>query len=290
MLATPRLVLRRGLGAFGWLRSGHVSIGIVVAVLVAAAYTLPLSPGPGSSPPPWHVPRGGPALTEGLAVPVFCVKPSGPALRCGIAEAHAGGQIGFKAYSDAAAIRGNIAVLAASDISLLWALSDPAGRSHIQALAADVARQTVISLHDVTASEAWRREYRENLATLIDRAARKAWQAEDTTQAFRAFIRASEPVIRDSVGNEIGPAVAPYVAGAFWRMVKTTSSQMLSLITGSPLDLTAIGASFVAATQDPEVQAAVGRLGPRLLDLPQTEILFERMASNMADALQQDPE
>jgi hypothetical protein len=73
-------------------------------------------------------------------------------------------------------------------------------------------------------------------------------------------------------------------------MVKTTSSQMLSLITGSPLDLTAIGASFVAATQDPEVQAAVGRLGPRLLDLPQTEILFERMASNMADALQQDPE
>jgi hypothetical protein len=251
---------------------------------------LPLSPGPGSSPPPWHVPRGGPALTEGLAVPVFCVKPSGPALRCGIAEAHASGQIGFKAYSDAAAIRGNIAVLAASDISLLWALSDPAGRSHIQALAADVARQTVISLHDVTASEAWRREYRENLGTLIDRAARKAWQAADTPPGFRAVSRARAPVIRDSVGNEIGPAVAPYVAGAFWRMVKTTSSQMLSLITGSPLDLTAIGASFVAATQDPEVQAAVGRLGPRLLDLPQTEILFERMASNMADALQQDPE
>jgi hypothetical protein len=290
VVARLRSMVRRSFGAFGWLRSGHISIVIVVAVLGAAAYTLPLSPGPGSSAPPWRVPQGGPQLIEGTVIPVFCVKPPGPTLRCGIAEGHADGKIGFLPYGRPADTAGTIAVLSASDISLLWALADPAGRTQVQALAADVVRQMVVSLHDVTASETWRHEYREALGTLLDRAARQAWRAEDTTLAFRAFIRASEPVIRDSVANDVGPAIAPYVAGAFWRVVKTTSSQMLSIITGKPLDLTSIGASFVAATQDPDVQAAVGRLGPRLLDLPQTEVLFERMAANMADALQRDPQ
>ena len=101
MLATVRLIFRRGLTAFGWLRGGHISIAIVVAVLIGAVYALPFSFGSGSAPAPWRVPRGGPALIDGQNIPVFCLEGVAPAVRCGIAEAHADGQVGFREYGDA---------------------------------------------------------------------------------------------------------------------------------------------------------------------------------------------
>jgi hypothetical protein len=95
--------------------------------------------------------------------------------------------------------------------------------------------------------------------------------------------------MQDSIANEIGPAMAPYIAEAFWHLVKANSVQVLSLITGSPLDLSPIGTTLSVALQDPRVQVALGRVAPRLMDLPQSELLVERFSANLADALQRDP-
>lgn len=295
MTASPTLVALRRLGrrssaVFGWLRSGQISIAVVVALLAAAAYTLPLSPGPHSGPALWRVPHGGPALPAGDTLPVFCLPPIGPAVHCGLAGIRGDGGVGFQAYSTLTDPQATMPVLASADMSLLWALADPAARARLRVAAEDLAREMADSLHDATGSAAWQSEYRSRLRTVIERDAQRAWEADDTRRAFRALLRAGEPVLQDSIANDVGPAVAPYVGEAFWRMVKSTGAQVFSLIAGNPLDLTSVGTSFIAALQDPQVQAAFGRLGPHVLELPQTEVLFETFSANMADALQQDPE
>lgn len=273
-------------GAFGWLRGGHVSVAILIAMLIAASYTIPFSTGLIARAPVWQIPSGGPVLREGLRLPVFCQTREGPEIRCGVANAR-GAQIAFAPYGRQSDPKTVIPVLASADIGLLWALADPAARTKIRGSAADLVRQTIGRLRDITGSDTWQRG---NRRAVLERAIQHAWQAEDTARALRAFLRAGKPVMGDAIANEIGPLVAPYVAEAFWRMVKTTSAQMWSMITGNALDLSAIGTSVIAALQDRDVQTAIGRLGPRLMELPQTVVLFERLAANMADALQRDPE
>jgi hypothetical protein len=283
---TPR---RMSWSAFTRVRSGYVSVAIVLGVLLAAVYTLPMHPGPGSVAPIWRVPVGGPTLADGTNLPVYCLSASGPPLSCGIARMHQAGRIGFVAYREPPNPHDTLPVLTTADVGLLWALADPAARAGVQASAAELAGQMAASVHQVTESEVWRRDYRVALSDLLDRATQQAWRADDTQAAFRALLRASEPVMQETIAHEIGPALAPYVAEAFWHVVKANSVQVLSLIVGSPLDLSPIGSTLSIALQDPRVQAALGHVAPRIMELPQSELLVERLAANMADALQHDP-
>ena len=84
--------------------------------------------------------------------------------------------------------------------------------------------------------------------------------------------------------------MAPYISDAFWGVVEANTTQVFSLIIGGRLDLRSIGSSLALALQDPRVQVALGQIVPRLVDLPQSELLTERFAANVADALQHDPE
>ncbi len=271
------------------MRSGHVSIAIVVVVIMAGVYTLPIRPGPDAVPPIWRVPKGGPLLAAGTELPVFCLSSSGPAVRCGIAGQHLEGRISFVPYGDPPSPQDTLPVLTSADIGLLWALADPTARGRIQTSAAELASQVVSSIHQVTDSETWMLDYRPGLRDLLDRATQQAWRADDTQNAFRALLRASQPVMQDNMTNQVGPALAPYVSEAFWHVVKTNSYQVFSLIIGSPLDLSTVGPTLAAALQDPKVQVALARIGPRIMDLPQSELLIERLAANMADAIQRDP-
>ena len=276
-------------GGSGRLRAGYSSIAVVVGLVLAAFYTLPWGAGPRGVPPVWRVPQDGPSLADGTDLPVFCTGTPGPPLRCGIAQTLAGERIGFVSFGETPDPHETLPVLASADVGLLWALADPAARAGLQVSAADVATQMVFSLHQVTDSETWRHEYRDSLRSLLDRATQQAWRAEDTQRAFRALLHASEPVVQDSIAHDIGPAMAPYVSSAFWGVVKANTAQVLSLISGGPLDLSSIGTTLSVALQDRQVQTALGRLGPRVMDLPESELLTERLAANMADALQRDP-
>lgn len=289
-MATMKPFARRVVGMARYVRGGYLSIAIAAGLLVAAGYTLPWRPGPGTVPPIWRVPKDGPPLAVGTDLPVFCLPATGLAVRCGIARMRAGGQVGFVPYRAVPDPHDALPVLATADIGLLWALADPAARAQVQASAVALASQMVASVRSVTNSEAWRYDYRESLRGLLDRASQAAWRADDTQRAFRALLRASEPVMEDSLAHQIGPALAPYISDAFWSVVKTNSGQVLSLIAGQPLDLSPIGSALSLALQDPRTQAALGHTAPQIMDLPQSELLFERMASNMADALQRDPE
>ena len=217
------------------------------------------------------------------------MRPRKQATRCGIATVGDDARIGFTPYGEDAGADHAIPVLASADVGLLWALADPAGRARVQASAAGLAGQLIASVQDVTDSETWRTEYRFSLRRTLDQIAREAWRAPDTQDAFRAVVRAAEPVVRESVAADIGPALAPYMAEAVWRVAKANTMEAWSLILGSPLDLRAVVPVLTAALNDPRVQSQLGRLGPRILVLPETEVLIERLAANMAKALQQEP-
>ena len=265
-------------------------MAIVAGIVVAGIYTLPITPGPRSGPPVWRVPHGAQAPAAGVEIPVFCLPGNAPAIRCGVAEARTGGAFGFARYGSPPDPHATIPLLTSADIGLLWALADPAGRAQIRGMASDLTREAVAGLRDVTRSDTWQHEYRRRVGSLFERTANKAWLAPDTQAVFRDLLRATEPVLQDSLANQIGPAIAPYVAESFWRLVKANATQVFSLITGSPIDLTSIGSTFTQALQDPQVQKALGSVAPRIIGLPQTELLVERFAANMADALEQDPD
>ena len=136
-LGTP--LVRPILRLFGRVRAGYVSIAIVIAVLAAAVYTLPLGAGPADVAPIWRVPQGGPTLADGTELPVFCLPETGPAIRCGIAQIRASGQIGFVPFGALPNINETMPVLATADIGLLWALADPDARAKVRISAAELA-------------------------------------------------------------------------------------------------------------------------------------------------------
>ena len=65
---------------------------------------------------------------------------------------------------------------------------------------------------------------------------------------------------------------------------------MFTLLGGGPPDLSPLAAAFTAALRDPAVQKLLGRLGPDIMALPQTELLSERLFANLASVAEQDPD
>lgn len=282
-------LVRRAVAVARGFRGGRISATLALLLIVAATYVLPIRLWRDSASRTWQVPHGGPALAGGSDIPVFCMRSRKQATRCGIATVRDDARIGFALYgADYSADRA-IPVLASADVGLLWALADPQERAKVQASASGLAGQLIASVEDVTESETWQSEYRFSLRHLLDHIAREAWRAPDTQEAFRALVRAAEPVVRESVATEMGPALAPYMAEAVWRIVKANTVGAWSVILSRELDLRAVAPVLTAALRDPAVQSQLGRLGPRILGLPETEVLMERLAANMGKAAQREP-
>ncbi len=268
-------------------RRGTVSAALAVLLLAGAFQVLPLSLRV-SRVQLWQVPAAAPAAAA--ALPVFCLPPAGVAVHCGRARRTAARTLAFTPYRRAAPAGSVIPVLTTADIGLLWALADAAGKAQVRASAAGLAQQFAAAVRDLTHSPAWQQEYRAPVSRLLDRLAAGAWAMPSTQAAFQALITAIEPLVAGRVAEQIGPAVAPYVANALWTVVAANSTHVLALIRGGRPDLAPLSAAFVAALHDPAVQRVLGQLGPDILALPQTELLSERMFANVVDLAEHDPE
>ncbi len=289
-LSAIRLIGRRITFAARFLQGGRLSLAIAAAVGLVALAILPVRLGSRTAAQIWQIPADGPALILGSELPVFCMPRNGRATRCGIALVTAPDRIAFTPYGAGTDPARTIPVLAASDMGLLWALGDSEGKLQVRRSATALVRQLATNVRDLTQSPLWRREYRGATQDLLERLTMKAWNAPDTQRALSDLIVAAEPVVRQSIGQDIGPVIGSYMTEALWRVVKSNSTQVFSLMGGRALDLSPIGAAVSAALRDPAIQPALGRLGPKLLALPQTEVLTERFISNLADAVQRDPE
>lgn len=278
------------------LRGARASGLIALGLLLAAFFTLPIRLQSGRN-EIWLLPPGGggggatqvaAALPVGGEIPVFCLDPSGPAVRCGMAWAMEGGRLRFRPYRRASIDPQTLPILTSADVGLLWALAEPDGRRRVRDAAVDLARELGTSARDLTQSAVWRSEYRAALREVLGRIARRAWEAPDTQQAFHALMRAAEATAADSVARDIGPVVAPYVADAIWGAVAANTLNAWSIIRGAPLDFSTVGPALNQALRDPAVERALGQLGPKLMALPQAELLIERMLLNLAEAAKAD--
>lgn len=274
------------------LRGATGSLAIALLLLVGALYTLPVHLWPRQR-QLWQLPVGTTAAAAGLPeateVAVFCMPPDGIAIRCGRAEMR-GSTLAFTPYRDGPPPDAAIPVLTSADLGLLWALADPAGKARVRTSAAGLEQHLIVALGDITRSNTWRHEYRDTVRRLLTRIADQAWTMPSTQAALQALVRAIEPLVADKVARDIGPAVAPYVADAVWRLIETNSGQVFTLLGGGPPDLSPLSAAFTAALRDPAVERLLGRLGPEIMALPQMELLSERLFANLASVAEQDPE
>ncbi len=271
------------------LRGGRASAAIALALVLAAALTLPLRFGP-TRDEAWLVPPTAPPLASGADLPVFCITSAGAVLRCGLAWQTGEGRLLFRPYRSARFAEQTLPILTSADIGLLWALADPAGRSRIRDAAIDLTREMVSSAHDLIQSPVWQQEYRASLRDVLRRIAARAWETPDTQYAFHVLMRAGEAVVADSVARDIGPVIAPYVADALWHAVESNTLQAFSILRGAPLDFSAVGPALNQALRDPAVEHVLGQLGPKVMGLPQMELLSERMLVNLAEAAKADPQ
>ena len=256
---------------------------------LVAIWVLPVHLGPGRTTHSWKIPAGASALAPDNEIPVFCISPNGTATRCGIARSGVSGRIAFTSYGRVAETGLFVPVLAASDMGLLWALGDPRGKLVVRDSAAALVQQVTSNISGLTQSSLWQREYRPATSALLDRVATKAWSAADTQRALRELVIAMDPIARQSIADNMGAVIAGYMADAFWRVVKSNSTRVFSLMAGSPPDLSSLNAALGAALRDPAVQPALRQLGPKLLAMPQTELLMERFVANAAEAAEHDP-
>lgn len=274
-------------------RGGAASAVLAVLLLAGALQVLPVSL---RARPVrlWQLPAGA-AAPAAATLPVFCMPPARVALptvalHCGLARRLAGRTLAFTPYRAAAPAGRVIPVLTTADIGLLWALADDGGKARVRASAAGLAQQLAAAVRDLTRSPAWQQDYRAPVGHLLDRLAAAAWARPGTQAAFQALVAAIEPLVAGRVADQIGPAVAPYVANAMWTVLEANSTRVFALIRGGRPDLGPLSAAFVAALHDPAVQHVLGRLGPDILALPQTELLGEQLLTDFVDLAEHDPE
>ncbi len=271
------------------LRGGRGSAALALVLVLIGFWVLPIHLGTAKATQFWKTPAGALSLPPGTELPVFCMPPAGIATRCGIAKTMAPNRVTFQPYGNFNSGHESIPVLAGSDMGLLWAMGDPRGKLMVRDSAVALVRQAIGNVHELTKTPLWQREYRPATRTLLDRVAIEAWHAPDTQGALQALIVAMEPVVRKSVANDIGPVIGTYMVDAVWRVVKSNAAHIFSLITGDPLDLSSLGSAVNAALRDPAIQPALSRLGPKILAMPETELLTERFVSNLAEAVEHDP-
>lgn len=267
-------------------------LAVVASLAAAAMVTLPI-PAWRCHAQSWRVPDAPPALLAGLApdgdVPVFCVAPRKGAARCGAARLVAAGRLRFTPFAGMQTSPGTTPLLTSASFSLLWALADPQGRFKVREDAAALAEDLAGQIDALTRSPVWQREYRPPLSRLLRRVADQTWLAPETQLAFAKLLDAVDPLLHDSLADDLGPVLAPYVSDATWQLVATNSTHVFSLIGGSTLDLSPLATSLERAFRDPAARQALGRLGPRLAATPQAEMLAEHLANSAATVLRREP-
>lgn len=286
--SAARVVRRRG---------NLLAFLLVLAMLAtAASVTLPVTLWPRHV-TFWRLPAAPPASVTELAaglgiggdVPVFCVASRRGAARCGVARLVAAGRLRFTPYASMDMPAGATPLLTSASFSLLWALADPLGRFKVREDAASLAEELMGQVHALTQTPVWQRDYRPPISRLLERIADQVWAAPQTRLAFDALLDALHPVLRESFADDLGPALAPHVNDAMWRIVRANGAQVFSLIGGWPLDLSPLEAVSDQAFADPAARAAVGRLVPRLMATPQAELLAEQAANRLAVVLRREP-
>jgi hypothetical protein len=279
----------RAMSTWRPLRGGRASVAIALGLLLAALFTFPIRVQTARN-EIWLLPPAAPSLAAGVEIPVFCLAAASPAVRCGLARQVADGRLLFLPYRSARFPAQTLPILTSADVGLLWALADPQGRRRIRDAAVDLTQELVSSAHDLTESATWQREYRDSLRDVLRRIAQRAWDMPDTQYAFHALVRATSVTVADSVARDIGPVIAPYVADAIWGAVATNTLKAWSIIRGAPLDFSTVGPALNEALRDPAVERVLGQLGPRVMALPQAELLTERLVANLAAAAKADTE
>jgi len=266
-----------------------VSLLIVVGFVAAGWRVMPHG-GPAGGVRYYAAPTGRLQLSATGTMPVFVMRRDQSAIRHGVASLEPGGAIRIEFYEEdlPELATASEALLLQPGFAALWAAASDGSQKELLKRAQAVQGQVGRTLEQVIGSDVFNREYRPVLRAILADAVTAAWDDDRSKAAFAGLLETADPLLRDMLRDEAGRILQSRLEHAFWEFIKTNWASPIYIITGDQIDYSPLSEAIQGVLRDPRLRDSLLQLGNRLLDTREAQLLSERLAIGIVDALLRD--
>lgn len=293
----PHRLLRRlflgngdgGNGIAGRIVGYLISAALIAALVVVALHVMPLGVRGGQA-AHFVLPPGRLYMTEAGTMPVFVMRPDRSVVRHGVARPTSSGLLRIDFYETPlpAFERTTEALLVEPGLSVLWVTATPENRHRLRQRIGRLQDQVGLTIERVVRSEAFARTYKPRLREILSEAIVRAWREPRSQAIVERLMKRAVPAVREAMAGEAGEVLRGHLNRAIWGMLKANWSRAFDAVLGGKLDYSPINEAIVETWRDPRLRAVVRDLGTRLLEMPESRQLSERLAVSLADTLVRD--
>lgn len=232
------------------------------------------------------------ADTDGpLELPVYIMRGDRSTLRAGMALVNDRGQIDVSLYdpSDPQLIQGSEAVLFNADFRVLWLLAAEADRARLHENFTELSFGVRDTVDAMLRSPEFINEYRPALKDISLSSVTSAWNDPTTRVAYDEFIRAAEPVLRDTVERDLKAIVTRRAEPAVWEMLSANVGALMTVFLSPSWDTTPLEQALDDIQREIRDRGLLTQAASRLLDSWQAREFIRVFAGNVMDSLAADP-
>lgn len=278
-----------GNGIAGRIVGYLISAVLIAALILVGLHVLPLG-ARGGDVAHFVAPPGQLYMSQAGTIPVFVMRPDREVVRHGVARPVAGGLLRVEFYETPlpAFERTSEALLVEPGLSVLWVTATPANRKRLRQRIERLQDQVGLTIERVARSDAFARTYKPRLRDILSEAVIRAWREPRSQAVVDRLMKRGVPALRETMAGEAGDVLREHLGDAVWDMLKANWRRAFGVVLGGKLDYSPVNAALVEAWRDPRLRSAVRDLGTRLLALPESRQLSERLAVSLADTLVRD--
>jgi hypothetical protein len=227
--------------------------------------------------------RGG----AGIAPAVFVLRDDGVAVRFGNADITPAGIIRVGLYDPLEPLLGRAteAVSLPADARLLWLLASPPERQGLRDRTAALAVALTGGLRDMLASPEFAESYRDRFMTVFKSATRDAWQATQDNGAWRALMRGSEPILRETLVRDVRPLMERHFRSVPMALLRANAMAIVDPFTDRTWNMQPVEDALKAGLAELRDRDVAERTISRLFDSPATAEFLRGFQDTLARKL-----
>ncbi len=220
-------------------------------------------------------------------VPVFVMRRDRSVIRHGSATSAPGDRLRvdiFRSVADEAP-DATEALLFQPTLEVLWLVANEESQAELRRLLGALQEEGAGAIEAVIMSDIFNHTYRPMLRSLLSDAVSRAWEDEQTQDAFADLLRTSDTAMRQVLRGEIEAILTSRVKEALWATVQANWTNVIGVPFGYELDYAPVVSAVTAVLQDPLVHQKFVTFGRERLTTDEARRLAERLAIGLIDSL-----